>query len=252
MAITQQEVNEAAERKGLVVREERSLVETNEPEGISGEADPSDFVIPYVKLVQATSEGDHKPGSFLSSNGEEKDAINMVVLHIARTRTFYDGDASKLLCSSNDRRWGMPRDEALLDELGVNEGQRVECGTCPHYADGQFQRLACKMDYAFTCFDLDSREPFLLRVKGTAMGVFKYRIISAVARGNKPPWFASFEMSSVKRTNERKQSWYSPELKPVQSFNAEEQEEWRAYAQQFALAAPVVHEEVDADDLPFE
>jgi len=227
-----------------------------EPQGMTGEADPSDFVLPFAKLIQKMSpEADHghQVGNFLKSTGAETDTLEFVVLHIARGRTYYDGEASKLLCSSSDRRTGQPSAE-LAPELGVEEGVRVLCNTCPHFQDDQFTKLACKLDFTLTCYDLRADEPFLYRVRGSSQGMFKYRLISAVAMGNKPPWFAAFEMTASLKTNDRKQSWYAPELKPIQQYSAEEREEWRAYAEKIArpeaVSADVGGD--DPDDLPFE
>jgi len=220
--------------------------------GTGGDFDASDLAIPYVKIVQATSETG-TPGSFFSSDGTEFDTIKLVVLHIQFTRTIYDADKSQMICSSNDRITGNVREpDELLAAAGIAEGP-LACGGCPHQDDSQYAKVACKKDYALTCVNIDTNEPFLFRVKGAAMGVFKYRIISAVAMRRKAPWFAAFEMTAVKRTNVRKQSWFAPELKPIQAYDEDDQAAWAALAGQYAHkqeAEPSFG--VDADDLPFE
>jgi hypothetical protein len=219
-----------------------------EPVGISGEADASDFVIPFVKLVQATSDGG-TAGKFASSAGEERESIDMVVLHIGRTRTYYDNDAGKLVCSSNDRRTGYPRIPAGVAD-DAEENVPYSCQACPHFKDDF--KDGCQMDYSLTCFDLDTQEPFMFRVKGSARGVFRYRVISRVSSGKVPPWFGSFQMTAVKKSNDRKQSWWAPELQLTETYDGTRQAEWAAYAQQFGEAPAHHAETVDADDLPFE
>lgn len=253
MTLNQSDVDEAVE-KSVATREPHEMTAYTEPQGMTGEADPSDFVLPFAKLLQKTSpetnEG-HAAGLFLKSNGEESDTLEFVVLHIARGRTFYDGDNSKLLCSSTDRRTGN-MSIVLANDLGIEEG-RQQCNICPHFNDDQFTKLACKLDFTLTCYDLRAGEPFLYRVRGSSQGMFKYRLISAVAMGNKPPWFAAFEMTAALKTNEKKQSWFAPEMKPIQQYTEDERREWQAYAEK--LARPEIVDDthmVDPDDLPFE
>ncbi len=89
----------------------------------------------------------------------------------------------------------------------------------------------------------------MFRVRGSAMGKFKQRLVSAVVMGRKPPWFAEFEMTAVLKQNERKQSWFAPELRVIKTNTPEENDQWAAYAQQFGAKPPV---EIAEDDLPFE
>lgn len=233
-----------AARESLVPSTETSV-------GTGGEFDASDLAIPYVKIVQATSESG-TPGKFWSSDGSEVDVLNMVVLHIQFTRTFYDGDAGKLICSSNDRVIGNVREPELMGDDAP--GGQWACGGCIHFNDDPYSKPSCQKDYALTCLNIDTNEPFMFRVKGSAMGVFKYRLISAVAMGRKAPWFAAFEMTTIKRTNDRKQSWYAPELKPIQTYSADEQSQWAAMAGTYAQSSGPLDGVggVDPDDLPFE
>lgn len=219
-----------------------------EPTGISGEPDPSDFVTPVVTLVQGQS-AEGTPGYFRSSAGTEKPEVRFVVLHIARTRTFF-GKEDGLICRSADRRVGYPKKPEFV-AVEAHEGQPFECATCPHGHDNPFGGEGCKPDLALTCYDLDTDEPFLFRVKGIALGVFRYRIVNAVARGLQPPWMGSFTMRSEKRVDkERGRNWYEPVLEPLQEFDDETREAWASYAMGFAPAAAAPA--VQADDLPFE
>lgn len=227
---------------------EQHLPSTDVRQGAGGEFDNSDLAIPYVKIIHAQSD-EGTPGHFLASDGTEYEFINLVVLHIQATRTFFDPDAMKIICKSNDRRTGWPTDLADFAE----PGQPLACNQCPHFNDDQFQKFACKKDYVLTCFNLDTEEPFTYRVKGAATGMFKYRVISAVVMGRKAPWSTAFQMTGVKRVNDRKQSWWAPELKPIEQYDEDTQERWAKYAAQFG-GGITDHEEhiVDLDDLPFE
>ena len=250
--IDQHAVDETATEHGLTVPVSGPLA-VAEPVGISGEFDQSDIALPFAKLLQKTSpetnEG-HEAGMFLKSSGEETRAILFVCLHIARSRTFFDGDGGKRLCESIDRRIGHPRDPDFAAELGVSVNEAFACANCPHQNDPQTEKLACKMDYTLTLYDLETEEPFMFRVRGSAMGRFKQRLVSVVAMGRKPPWFAEFEMTSVLKVNDRKQSWFAPELKIIKTHEPKDNEQWAAYAQAFGVKPPV--EMADPDDLPFE
>ena len=266
--LTQEDVNRLAEEAHANEQAEESYDElqrsralttpsptaVTDPVGISGEFDQSDIALPFAKLLQKTSpetnEG-HEAGHFFKgATGEDTASVLFVCLHIARSRTFYDGDKAKAYCESIDRRTGHPRQPEFAAELGVNVGESVACVSCPHSDDPQTEKLACKMDYTLTLYDLETEEPFMFRVRGSAMGRFKQRLVSAVVMGRKPPWFAEFEMTSVLKTNEARQSWFAPELKVIKLHTAEENAEWEAYAQ--AFGAKPVAEMVDQDDLPFE
>lgn len=259
--ITQKDVDEMAESHGLeppqgtepptaltttkgpIVPSARS----SEAVGVSGEADPSDFVLPFIRIVQRMST-DGKPGTYLTSTGTETDHIDFVILHIARTRTFYDGDAKDLLCSSRDRAVGTPRTRFLADELGVEVGTPVVCRSCPHYQDDQFQKLACKFDYLLTVYDLKAEEPFLFRARGASLKMWRARL-SPILAGQQPPWFAAFEMTVKTAASKAGHTWYEPDVKLIQRHAAEERAAWASYAEPYGATA---HDEPDADDLPFE
>ncbi len=232
----------------LTTRESTDLAQHQEPVGISGEADPSDFITPIVSLVQGQS-AEGTPGYFRSSSGTEKPEVRFVVLHIARTRTFFT-ENDGLVCRSNDRRTGYPKKPELVADDATDQ---MQCASCPHYRDNPFGKNVCKLDFALTCYDLDAQEPFLFRVKGAAQGVFKYRIINAVARGIKPPWFTAFVMKSEKRVDkERGRNWYEPVLIPEDEFDTDQLKEWGAYAAGVAPHQAVADDGIDPDDLPFE
>lgn len=237
----------------LAIVTPQSLATGEQPVGVSGEADPTDFVLPYLAIVQKsgpTSES-HKPGLLLKTTGEESEAVTFVILHVARTRTYYDGENAALLCASRDRVTGWPAGvfKTALDDQGImgNLGS-LACRICPHYGDDQFQKLACKYDYLLTLFDLSAEEPFLFRARGASLKTWRQRL-SPILTGNQPPWFTSFEMTVVTRTNQRQQSWYEPELRPLARYDAATRAVWAAYAEQFGNT---VIDEPDADDLPFE
>lgn len=238
---------------GLVQAATQQLAAYQEPVGTGGEFDSSDFAIPYVRLIQASSEevkdGLSKPGMFLSTDGEQTEFIDFVPLHIQFTRDFYDGDAGKGICGSHDRKIGNPSDPAFFRAHGVeiNEGDTMECAFCPFADKGPTPKLACRKTYLLTCYDLSKEAPFMYRVRGSAMGVFKNRIVGAVAMGRSVPWARSFQMTSAKKSSGGN-SWFAPELQPTKGFSEQEMQEWQAYAQ--GLSAPA--HEVDPDDLPFE
>lgn len=245
MAITQQDVDAITEK--AMAPAEQAVTTQTEPIGIGGEADPSDFVTPIVSLVQGSS-AEGTAGMFRSSAGTEKAKVRFVVLHIQRTRTFFLNDEG-LVCRSNDRRTGYPKKPQFVADDAA-ENQPFECNVCPHYSD--VGRDGCRMDFALTCYDLDAEEPFMFRVKGAALGVFKYRLINDVARGKKPPWFTQFVMISDKKSDkERGRNWYEPVLTPGDDFDADTLAQWASFA---APLAPIQRRDdiLDPDDLPFE
>ena len=260
--LTQADVDELAQNqhddeqaeeayRDLTVRETAAVATM--AEGVSGEADPSDFVLPYLSLVQKMSQTG-TPGTFLKSTGDETDHIDFVILHVARTRTFYDGDAGELVCASRDRVIGRPRAKYLLDELGLDEGKVQMCRECPHFHDDQFEKLACKFDYLLTLYDLKAEEPLLFRAKGASLKVWRQRL-APILQGQKPPWFAAFEMTVKTVTNKRGQTWFEPDIKSIQQYDQEQREAWRGYAQRFGVTVTDEPHEPeysdDSDDLPF-
>lgn len=224
-------------------------------QGTGGEPDVSDFSIPYVKLVQASSEevkdGTAKPGVFLSSEGEKVESIAFVPLHIQFTRDFYDADAGKAICGSTDRLTGHPRDLTYFrthGDLNLADGDPLACRDCPFYEMDQFAKTACKKTYAITCYDTTTDAPFMYRVRGSAMGVFRNRFIGAVAMKRAVPWARAFQMTSAKKSNGGN-SWFAPELQPIQSYTEEEMGQWAAMAAGYGESRPA---SADFDDLPFE
>jgi len=224
--------------------------------GVSGEVDPSDFAIPYVTLVQASSDAvkqrTAKAGSFLSTDGEERDSVDFVPLHIQFVRDFYDKQGQKNICGSKDRITGYPRDLSFFrteGNLDVSEGIPLACKDCPFYDWAPSEKLACQKGYVVTCYDLVSETPFMFRVRGTAVTPFKNRFIGAVAMGRTKPWARSFQMTSKLRQSSGN-SWFVPELQPIEGFDEEGQAQWEAYAA--GIIAPQHAPAVSDDDLPFE
>ena len=226
------------------------------PEGISGEYDQSDYSIPYVSLVQASSEAvkqrTAQPGAFLSSDGEQADSINMIPLHIRFVRDFYDKQGQKNICGSMDRVTGYPRDTTFFathGDLIVPEGESLACRQCPFYEQPAGPKLACLRGYVVMMYDLDRDAPFLFRVRGTAVRPFKDRIVGAVAQRGIKPWARQFQMTS-KLVSGGGNSWFVPELQPTKGLTVDEMQGWADYAA--GMVPPTQVETVDHDDLPFE
>src|SRR5262245_7313119 len=120
------------------------------PEGF----DASDISIPYLSLVQASSEAvkqrKAQPGAFLSSDGATADFLDFVPLHIQPVRDFYDRDGQKNICSSNDRTTGYPKDLDFFRNEGnidLAEGDTLACAQCP-FANGPVgPKLGCYKGY---------------------------------------------------------------------------------------------------------
>jgi len=221
--------------------------------GIGGEYDPSDFAIPYVTLVQASSDAVKQriaqAGTFLFTDGEQREHIDFVPLHIQFVRDFYDKQGQRNICGSKDRIHGYPRDLSFFrthGNLDVSEGIPLACKECPFYEWAPSDKLACQKGYVVTCYDLDSEQPFMFRVRGTAVTPFKNRFIGAVAMGRAKPWARSFQMTAV-LTQSTGNSWFKPQLQPLEGFDEQRMAEWEAYAS--GLVAPTAH--VD-EELPFE
>lgn len=240
-----------------------SLVPTNqgmEPQGMTGGIDPSDFSIPYVTLVQASSDAvkqrTAQAGAFMSSDGEVSDYIEFVPLHIQNVRDFYDKDAQKNVCGSRDRITGYPSDANFFKNYGnldITEGTPLSCRECPFFDYAPSPKLACNKGYVVTCYDLTTEQPFMYRVRGTAVRPFRDRFIGAVAMGRSVPWARSFTMTSELKSN-GPNSWFAPMLKPLEGFDDDKKAEWAEYAAQFGGAVHTEPEShgVDPDDLPFE
>ncbi len=222
------------------------------PEGF----DNSDISVPFVQLVQASSEAvkqrKAQPGAFLSSDGEQTDAIDLVPLHIQPVRDFYDKKAQKNVCSSSDRVTGYPKDAtffAVHGNIDVPEGEPLPCAVCP-FADKSVEPgLGCFKGYVMTAQNLETEEPFMMRIRGTAVRPFKDRIISAYVRGKAQPWARQYQMTAELTSSKVGNSWFMPSLEPTKTFSDEEQGEWAAYAAGFG-GVVVKHE--DAEPLPFD
>jgi hypothetical protein len=230
----------------LVKYAEEQGLTTGELVGVSGQVDQSDFVLPYMKIVQPTSPEGTK-GNFIFDSGIEKEQVDFVVLHIALTRT-YMLTGESLVCSSRDRVVGYPRKPNLV-AVGAEDGRPFECAVCPHNTDSPFEKDGCKLDYELTMYDLEDQEPFIFRVRGLATKEFRARVLNAPLSGRKPPWFAQFSMVTEKQQN-AKGTFYMPVIKPT-LLSEEDQAQWAAYASGFT---PTQRTEniIDPDDLPFE
>ncbi|HEX9565493.1 MAG TPA: hypothetical protein VF981_16055 [Gemmatimonadaceae bacterium] len=225
--------------------EERGLQRVEELVGVSGQVDQSDFVLPYMKIVQPTTPEGTK-GNFIFDSGVEKPEVNFVVLHIALTRTLMvTGEG--LVCSSRDRVMGFPRKPQLVAD-GAEEGQPFKCAVCPHMMDSPFEKEGCKLDYDLTLYDVDDSEAFMFRVRGMATKEFRAKVLNAPLTGRKPPWFAQFNMVTDKQQN-AKGTYYTPVIRPT-LLAGDNQAEWAAFAAGFS--APAQQAEIDPDDLPFE
>ena len=234
----------------LTARQETAIATYD---GVGGEPDPSDFAIPYVTLVQASSDAvkqrTAQAGTFLFTDGEQREYIDFVPLHIQFTRDFYDKQGQKNICGSKDRIQGYPRDLSFFrthGNLDVSEGVPLACRDCPFYEWAPSDKLACQKGYVVTCYDLTSEQPFMFRVRGTAVTPFKNRFIGAVAMGRAKPWARSFQMTAV-LAQSTGNSWFKPQLQPIEGFDAERMAQWEAYAS--GLVAPSAHAE---EELPFE
>lgn len=224
------------------------------PEGF----DNSDISVPFVQLVQASSEAVKQrkaaAGAFLSSDGEQADSIDFVPLHIQPVRDFYDKEGQKNICSSSDRITGYPKDTAFFrNEGGIDlaDGETMACAQCP-FANGPVApKLGCYKGYVMTAQNLETEEPFMMRIRGTAVRPFKDRIISAFVRGKAAPWTRQYQMTAVLAKSQQGNSWFMPSLEPTKTHTDEDSAAWAAYAGQFGGVA-AKHETVDPDDLPFE
>jgi hypothetical protein len=248
----QNQLAEKASRE-LTTHTEAPLATRDQPVGMSGEPDQSDYVTPFLTLVQGTSKyaAEHKPGSFMLTSGQSFPSVEFVVVHIALTRTYYDNEAKELVCSSADRRTGNARKMEILDPDSQVTGRLViDCTLCPHYLDSPWAKQ-CVKDYALTCVDVSTDEAFMYRVKGASTGLFRNKIINPSLRAYQPPWGAIWKMTGAFRQRDGN-NWWEPELALVQVISDDDRESWASYASQFeTMATPAVND-VDPDDLPFE
>lgn len=246
-------IKEYAEEQGLTVTP-ASDVAVYEGTGQGGKSDETDFAIPYITLIQASSEKvkdrTAQPGDFLSSEGVKVDHIDFVPLHIQYTRDFYEAEALKRICSSADRITGRPYDLPRFANAGVElrDGETLACDSCPFNNMHPWDKVACKKGYTVTGYDLDSESPFMFRVKGAAVNVFKNRIVGAVAMGRAKPWGRQYQMTAVKKSNGGN-SWMSPELQPTKGHDASEMQFWAAMADGYSSPP---HEDTASEEIPFD
>lgn len=229
------------------------------PAGTGGAYDPSDYSIPFLSLVQASSDAvkqrKAQAGDFLASDGEQYESLTIVPLHIQFTRDFYNADKAESICGSPDRVTGYPRDLAFFKNEGLVElekGRPLACRECPFEAM-EYGKLACKKGYTVTCYDVDRDQPFMFRVRGTAVNAFKHSFVGAVAMGRTVPWARQYTLSSELKASGGN-SWFVPVLTPVKGHDAEEAKFWGDMASQYGQTHNAEHVDMGMDDepLPFD
>lgn len=100
---------------------------------------------------------------------EYKPTVRCVLLRLKKTHrmaTFVDGIGTRVICRSMDRITGV-----------MEDGTTRPCQNCPDFrwqaeADGKggSKRVKpCALNYHFIAYDLDTKQPFIFRVKGTSL-----------------------------------------------------------------------------------
>lgn len=100
---------------------------------------------------------------------ENKPTVRCVLLRLKKTHrmaNYVDGVGTRVLCRSMDRVTGI-----------MEDGSTRSCQNCPDFrwqseADGkggQRRMKPCALIYHFIAFDLDKKQPFIFRVKGTSV-----------------------------------------------------------------------------------
>lgn len=106
---------------------------------------------------------------FNTLSEEYKPTVRCVLLRLKKTHrmaTYIDGVGTKVLCRSMDRVTGV-----------MEDGSTRSCVNCPDQrwvsepdGKGGTRRMRpCSVNYHFIAYDLDTKSPFILRVKGTSM-----------------------------------------------------------------------------------
>jgi hypothetical protein len=102
------------------------------PEGLEG-MDGSDMVLPWMRIIQPMSKeaaaGDIKPGVFLDNvTGQHVKTLRVVPLTLAKGRTWFEPDAAKPSCKSNDS-W-RPSIEEPFSPVCADKGHRGAIVKC--------------------------------------------------------------------------------------------------------------------------
>lgn len=148
----------------------------SEIEGTTGldEVDGEDYKLPlYTFNMKWKDPKTNRPipiDVFFNTLTEEyKPVVRCVLLRLKKTHrmaTYIDGVGTKVLCRSMDRVNGV-----------MEDGTTRSCQGCPDFrwqsepdGKGGVKRIKpCGVNYHFIAYDLDTRQPFLIRVKGTSM-----------------------------------------------------------------------------------
>jgi hypothetical protein len=100
---------------------------------------------------------------------EYKPTVRCVLLRLKKTHrmaSYIDGVGTRVICRSMDRVTGV-----------MEDGSTRSCANCPDFrwhaeADGKGgtkRTKPCALNYHFIAYDLDTKQPFIFRVKGTSV-----------------------------------------------------------------------------------
>jgi hypothetical protein len=142
------------------------------------EADGEDYKLPLytfnMKWKDPKTGRPIPPDVFFHTVTEEhKPTVRCVLLRLKkanRMATFIDGVGTKVLCRSLDRITGV-----------MEDGSTRLCQGCPDFVwrsesdgkGGSRRVKPCGVNYHFIALDLDTEEPFVIRVKGTSVDPVK-------------------------------------------------------------------------------
>ena len=219
---------DASDEKALAPGEETpaAVAEYAPPQGIVGELDKSDRVIPVCSLVQPMSQDKGVEGRYSFPSGVSVESLNAVVLQIRATRALWlpiDEKPDGPLCGSNDRVMGRTSDAGrVMGDPSLNgEDMYLPCNECrfEQTADlfEKIDSLWCPKGYTLLMYEQDLELPFLYYVKGTAVKPVKRRIVSPALERNEPPWTRPLSWT-IKLVQETGRKYYTPVIEVGDKF----------------------------------
>ena len=176
-----------------------ALTTTTDTEPVEGleDFDPSDLIIPRLKLVQPSS-AEGTPGALLSNlSGEEYDSLRFVPLSIRKGRVLWEEGNDMPICRSSD---ALRPDEGIESPQNSvcaerRKGRTVDVCSMGKWGDGP---PPCKLNYTILGLDIDHDEqPFMITLSGTSIKPTK-KLISTFTLRRKSIYSMSVVLSTQK------------------------------------------------------
>ena len=150
--------------------------------------DPSDFVIPRLKIVQPTSK-EGTPGTLrMNLTGEEFTELRIIAIKVEPGRVYWDrdSDSDRPICRSFDGHVPDPRIEdppspRCMDVTVSKGGKQLMQAACEMAMWGDDRaKPPCDQIYNMLCISADDDLPLWMTIGGTSITSFK-KFVSSIA-----------------------------------------------------------------------